>query len=187
MSRTVPAADFPVAAAEHLSPGTRAWRRFRRHRRGYRSLLIFAVLFGLSLFAELLSNDKPLLVHYQGGWYVPFLVSYPETTFDGDFETEADYNDPYVQQLLGGNGGWVLYAPNRHSFNSINYYAERPNPAPPSRTNLLGTDDRGRDGETPAPHDEAQQAEHVQRGQVDDRLVQAVGTEGGEHEDAAVE
>jgi microcin C transport system permease protein len=145
MSNTLLAADSPVAAAEHLSPGARAWRRFRRHRRGYRSLLIFAVLFGLSLFAELLSNDKPLLVHYQGGWYVPFLVSYPETTFDGDFETEADYNDPYVQQLFGGNGGWVLYAPNRHSFNSINYYAERPNPAPPSRTNLLGTDDRGRD------------------------------------------
>ncbi len=134
-----------VAAAEHLSPGARAWRRFRRHRRGYRSLLIFSVLFGVSLFAELLSNDKPLLVYHQGGWYAPFLVSYPETTFGGDFETEADYNDPYVQQLLSGDGGWVLYASNRHSFNSINYYAERPNPAPPSRTNWLGTDDRGRD------------------------------------------
>ena len=145
MSHSVPAADVPVATAGRLSPGARAWRRFRRHRRGYRSLLIFAVLFGLSLFAELLSNDKPLLVRYQGGWYVPFLVSYPETTFGGDFETEADYNDPYVQRLLGGNGGWVLYAPNRHSFNSINYYAERPNPAPPSRTNWFGTDDRGRD------------------------------------------
>ena len=145
MSRADPAGDLPIAAAERLSPGARAWHRFRRHRRGYRSLLIFGVLFGLSLFAELLSNDKPLLVYHHGGWYAPFLVSHPETTFGGDFGTEADYNDPDVQRLLAGDGSWVLYAPNRHSFNSINYYAERPNPAPPSRTNWLGTDDRGRD------------------------------------------
>lgn len=145
MSGTVPVVEPAGAPAEHLSPGARAWRRFRRQRRGYRSLVIFALLFGLSLFAELLSNDKPLLVHHQGNWYAPFLVAYPETAFGGDFDTEADYNDPYVQQLLSRPGSRVLYAPNRHSFNSINYYAERPNPAPPSRANWLGTDDRGRD------------------------------------------
>jgi microcin C transport system permease protein len=145
MSGTAPLVEPASAPAEHLSPGARAWRRFRRQRRGYRSLVIFALIFGLSLFAELLSNDKPLLVYHQGGWYAPFLAVYPETAFGGDFDTEADYNDPYVQQLLSRPGGWVLYAPNRHSFNSINYYAERPNPAPPSRVNWLGTDDRGRD------------------------------------------
>jgi microcin C transport system permease protein len=133
------------AGTNHLSPGQRAWRRFRRNRRGYVSLWIFGILFGLSLFAEILSNDKPLVVHYQGGYYFPFLKVYPESVFGGDFGTEADYNDPYVQGLLVRDDNWVIFAPNRHSYNSINYYAERPNPAPPSPGNLLGTDDRGRD------------------------------------------
>ncbi len=135
----------PVPDRAHLSPGQRAWRRFRVNRRGRISLWIFAALFGVSLFAEVLSNDKPLFVHYQDGYYFPFLKVYPESAFGGDFETEADYNDPYIQELLSREGGWVLYAPNRHSFNSINYYSERPNPAAPSAENLLGTDDRGRD------------------------------------------
>jgi microcin C transport system permease protein len=138
-------ADTPPVPRDHRSPGQRAWRRFRAHRRGYLSLWVFGVLFALSLFAEALSNDKPLLVRYQGGYAVPFLKVYPETAFGGDFETEADYNDPDVQALLARAGNWVIYAPNRHSFNSINYYADRPNPAPPSRGNWLGTDDRGRD------------------------------------------
>lgn len=136
----------PAAAVKnHLSPGQRAWRRFRANRRGAISLWVFAVLFVVSMFAEALSNDKPLIVHYQGGYYFPILKVYPETTFGGDFETEADYNDPYLQALMGQGGNWVLYAPNRHSFNSINYYSDRPNPAAPSVENLLGTDDRGRD------------------------------------------
>jgi len=99
----------------------------------------------MSLFAEVLSNDRPLLVHYQDGYYVPFLKAYPETTFGGDFGTEADYNDPFVQELLSRDGNWVLYAPNRYSFGSINYFSNQPNPAPPGSVNLLGTDDRGRD------------------------------------------
>lgn len=133
------------APAEHLSPGARAWRRFRGHRRGYRSLVIFAVLFVLSLFAELLSNDRPLLLYHDGSWYAPFLAAVPERALGGDFDSAADFSDPYVQQLLARPGSWALYAPNRHSFDSINYFAERPNPAPPSRANWLGTDDRGRD------------------------------------------
>ncbi len=136
-----PATDTAI----HLSPGRRAWRRFRASRRGIVSLWIFTILFGLSLFAELLSNDKPLVVYYQGGFYFPFVKAYPESTFGGDFETVADYNDPYIQGLLSDGSNWVLYAPNRHSFNSINYFSERPNPAAPSADNLLGTDDRGRD------------------------------------------
>ncbi len=131
--------------ARPLSPGQRRWRRFRANRRGYASLWIFGVLFVLSLFAAVLSNDKPLLVYYQGHYYFPVVATYPETTFGGDFATEADYNDPYVEQLLRSDTNWVWYAPNRHRYDSINYFADRPNPAPPSRQNYLGTDDRGRD------------------------------------------
>jgi len=135
----------PAVRVSNMSPGERAWRRFRANRRGYVSLWIFSILFLLSLFAEVLSNDKPLIVHYQGGYYFPFLKVYPESLFGGDFDTEADYNDPYVEQLLRHDDNWVLYAPNRRSFNSINYFSAHPNPAPPSRENYLGTDDRGRD------------------------------------------
>ena len=137
---------MPAAAhAPPLSPAQRRWRRFKTNRRGYASLWIFGVLFVLSLFAAVLSNDKPLLVYYQGQYYFPVAAAYPETAFGGDFATEADYNDPYVEQLLRSEANWVVYAPNRHRYDSINYFADRPNPAPPSHQNYLGTDDRGRD------------------------------------------
>ena len=132
-------------SGNHLSPGQRRWRRFRENRRGYVSLWVFGILFILSLFAEVLSNDKPLLVHYHGQYYLPVFVSYPETTFGGDFATETDYNDPYMEDLLSAGKNWVWYAPNRYRYDSINYFAEKPNPAAPSGENLLGTDDRGRD------------------------------------------
>ena len=138
-------ASAPTVNGGLNSPGARAWRRFKTNRRGYVSLWLFVVLFVLSLCAELLSNDRPIVVHYHGGWYFPMLKAYPETAFGGELATEADYNDPYVRELLSQDGNWALYAPNPHSFNSINYYAEAPNPAPPSGANLLGTDDRGRD------------------------------------------
>jgi microcin C transport system permease protein len=128
-----------------LSPTQRRWRRFRANRRGYLSLWIFALLFGLSLGAELLSNDKPLVAYSEGAFYFPVLKSYPETAFGGDFETEADYTDPYVQALLARGSNWALYAPNPYSNGTIAYYDGQPNPAPPSRRNLLGTDDAGRD------------------------------------------
>jgi len=128
-----------------LSPWQRAWLRFKSNRRGYWSLWIFSVLFVLSLGAEVLSNDKPLVVHYQGQIYFPILKAYPETLFGGDFETEADYNDPYVVEKITRGNNWALFPLNRYSFNSINYFADSPNPASPSRQNLFGTDDRGRD------------------------------------------
>ncbi|QEP42450.1 ABC transporter permease [Ectothiorhodospiraceae bacterium BW-2] len=129
-----------------LSAGQRAWLRFKRNRRGYISLWLFALLFGLSLFAELLSNDKPLLIHYQQQLYFPLWVSYPETTFGGEFATEADYLDPYVIELIQTNpDNWILYPLNRYSYDTINYQSELANPAPPSADNWLGTDDRGRD------------------------------------------
>jgi microcin C transport system permease protein len=119
--------------------------RFRANRRGYYSLWIFLVLFVVSLGAEFLSNDRPIVVQYQGEYFFPLVVAYPETVFGGDFETEADYTDPYVQDLLTRDSNWALYPPNPYSYNTINYYTDYPNPAPPSAENLLGTDDRGRD------------------------------------------
>ncbi len=123
----------------------RRWRAFKKNKRGYYALIIFLLLFGTSLFAEVLSNDKPLIVEYQGQLYFPLLKSYPETTFGGDFETETDYRDPYILKRLTSDGNWVVFPPNPHSYNSINLSLDQPVPSPPSRDNLLGTDDRGRD------------------------------------------
>ena len=127
------------------SPLTRRrWRNFRANRRGYVSLWIFLALFALSLCAELLANEKPLLISYNGGTYVPVLVSYPETTFGGDFPTEADYTDPFVQELIAEKG-WILWPPVRFSYDTIIRDLGRPAPAPPSARNWLGTDDQARD------------------------------------------
>ena len=131
--------------AASASPAARAWQRFRRHRRGYISLWIFGVLFGISLFAGVLSNDRPLLASYQGQWYTPLWHDYPETTFGGDFLAPTEWHDPFIQRQFAQDGNWALWPLNRYSFNTLNYYAELPNPAPPSAQNLLGTDDRGRD------------------------------------------
>lgn len=142
MSSPAPASQ-PVAAG--LSPGARAWRRFRVNRRGWWSLWIFGVLFGLSLGAELLSNDRPLLVHYAGAYYYPLLKAYPETTFGGDFDTEADYHDPYLRARLNAGDNWLLDPPNPYRYDTIRLDGLVANPAAPSATHLLGTDDRGRD------------------------------------------
>ena len=122
----------------------RRWAQFRANRRGWWSLWIFLMLFILSLFAEFLANERPLLVHYDGGWYVPVLVSYPETTFGGDFPTEAEYRDPHVAELINADG-WMLWPPIRYHYRTINFESEAAAPAPPSTANWLGTDDQGRD------------------------------------------
>jgi microcin C transport system permease protein len=127
------------------SPARRAWRRFRSNRLGYASLLLFAFLFGISLLAEVLSNDKPLAVRYEGHWYFPLVQTLPETTFGGDFETPTDYLDPLIQENLAKPGNFALFPPNRYHHSTINYFASAPSPAPPDAENLLGTDDRGRD------------------------------------------
>ena len=128
-----------------LSPGQRSWLRFKSNRRGYVSLWIFSILFILCFFAEVLSNDKPLIVSYEGEYYFPVLKAYPETMFGGDFETEADYTDDFVRRQLTSKGNWMLEPIIPYSYNTINFVSDLPNPAPPSNQNLLGTDDRGRD------------------------------------------
>jgi len=129
----------------YITPGQRSWLRFKANRRGYVSLWLFSVLFILSLFSEVLFNNKPLLVSYQDELYFPFMVSYPETTFGGDFETEADYSDDYVRQRITQDGNWAIDPPVRFSYDTINFISDAANPAAPSGQNLLGTDDRGRD------------------------------------------
>ena len=113
------------------SPGQRAWRRFKNNKRGYYSLWLFSIIFVLSLMAEVLSNDKPIMVSYQSNWYFPIVKSYPETAFGGDFYTEADYHDNYIRDKLTSNGNWMLEPINPYSYDTINYDADNPNPAAP--------------------------------------------------------
>ncbi|MEO8122244.1 MAG: ABC transporter permease, partial [Rhodoferax sp.] len=127
------------------SPGRRAWMRFKRNRLGYWSLLAFCTLVTLSLFAELISNDRPLVVRYQGTTYFPMLKDYSEKTFGGDFDTAADYLDPYIRERLSRDDNWALFALNPYGPKTLNYFAKEPNPSGPSRDNWFGTDDRGRD------------------------------------------
>ncbi len=156
-----------------LSPlNQRRWRNFKSNRRAYWSLIVFAVLYGLSLGAELLANDRPLLVQYRGEWHVPFLKFYPETAFGGDFRTEAKYQDVEVRCLIMAGGaeacwddpeavlaeattagtvngeaveqGYILWAPIPYSYNTINNIG-RAAPSPPDADHWLGTDDTARD------------------------------------------
>ncbi|HXW28045.1 MAG TPA: ABC transporter permease [Xanthobacteraceae bacterium] len=159
----------PRPSGLKLSPlNARRWRNFRANPRGYWSFILFMLLFVVSLFAEFIANDKPFFIEYQGRYYFPALVSYPETTFGGEFETAADYRDPYVQKLIADKGGFMLWPPIRYSYDTHNL--DLPTPAPSKPTwlltdaqcqpvaerkglrgcaglewNWLGTDDQGRD------------------------------------------
>ncbi|MGC9311481.1 MAG: ABC transporter permease [Sediminispirochaetaceae bacterium] len=118
--------------------------RFKRHKRGYISFWIFIVIFGLSLFAEVIANDQPLLIRYEGRLFFPLFREYSETAFGGEFEMAADYRDPYVTDLINEKG-WILWPPIPYSYDTINYDLPSPAPSPPTEENILGTDDKGRD------------------------------------------
>ncbi|MDI1261404.1 ABC transporter permease [Aquabacterium sp.] len=134
------------ASPVSLSPSRRAWLRFKQQRLGYWSFLIFAALLVMCLFADLLSNDKPLVARYNGQWYVPIVHNVPETEFGGDFETPTDFLDPFIAaQFKKTPDNFAIYPINRYHHSTINYFAKSPNPSEPSSDNWLGTDDRGRD------------------------------------------
>ena len=128
-----------------LSPiNQERWHRFRLNRRGYWSLWLFLGLFGISLLADFMANEKPILIHYQDEFYVPLWNDYAETTFGGDFAVSVDYRDPYIADQIRAEG-WMLWPPIRYNYRTINYDLPSPAPSPPTAQNWLGTDDQGRD------------------------------------------
>jgi microcin C transport system permease protein len=152
-----------------LSPiNQRRWQNFKANRRGYLSLWVFLVLFITSLFAEFIANDKPFLIRHDGHYYFPVFTTYPETAFGGEFETAADYRDPFLTKLIDEKGGYMLWPPIRYSYNTHNLDLPTPAPSPPTWSlteeqckavvekkgvkrcqdleyNWLGTDDQGFD------------------------------------------
>lgn len=128
-----------------FSPVNRArWFRFKANRRAWWSLWIFTIVFALSLVSELVANEEPLLIWYEGKPYFPLVQDYTELDFGGDFDLMADYRDPYLQELIESNG-WILWPPIPYAYNTINYDLPSPAPSPPTTENWLGTDDKGRD------------------------------------------
>lgn len=119
-------------------------KRFTQNRRAFISLIIFLSLFGISLFSELIANDRPVLIRFKGSFFFPQLQSYSELDFGGEFDLEADYRDPYIVDLIEADG-WMLRPLIPFSYRSINYDLSGPAPTKPDRVNWLGTDDRGRD------------------------------------------
>ncbi|WP_027797801.1 ABC transporter permease [Paraburkholderia acidipaludis] len=134
-----------AAPAAPVSPWRRTWLRFKAQRLGYWSLIIFSGLFVISLLGEVLANDRPLVVRYDGHYYFPIVKEYPETLFGGDFPAKTNYLDPYIRGRLSSGSNFAIYPPNHFHYDTIDYFATRPFPAPPSANNWLGTDQFGRD------------------------------------------
>lgn len=122
----------------------RRLHQFKANRRGYLSLWIFCSVFLLTLFAEWIANDKPLVIYYNQQFYFPIVKAYPETTWGGTFETETNYHDPYAKELINSKG-WMIFPPIPYSFDTVNYNIPTPAPSAPTKDNWLGTDDQGRD------------------------------------------
>ena len=138
-------AAYPRFLGKRISPlNARRLQNFKTNKRGFWSLWIFLALFFISLFAEFIANDKPFLVWYDGDAYMPVFNEYAETTFGGEFQTEADYRDPFVRDLINEKG-WMLWPPIRFSYDTVNLNLPGPAPYKPTAENWLGTDDQGRD------------------------------------------
>jgi microcin C transport system permease protein len=135
----------PRAARASRSPNQRAWARFRRNRLGYASLLVFVAMLLIGTFAELVSNDRPLVARYQGEWFLPILKNHPETRFGGDFATPTEWRDPLIRGEFAKTGNWALYTFNEFGANSLDYYARAADPVAPGGGHWLGTDAAGRD------------------------------------------
>ncbi len=128
-----------------ISPlNIRRLNNFKSNKRGWYSFWIFIFLFFISIFADFIANDKPLVIKFENDYFFPIFIEYPETIFGGDFETEADYRDPYVKKLIEDKG-WIIMPVIPYSYNTIIRDLEVPAPAPPSKKNWLGTDDQARD------------------------------------------
>jgi len=135
-----------MSASRHLSRlNRRRLAIFRSNRRGWWSLWLFVGIIAIALPAEFVANDRPLLISSARGWSMPVLATYAETDFGGEFETEADYRDPWFAALIETQGGWMLWPPIRYGPRTVNFDLRRPAPAPPSWDNWLGTDDQARD------------------------------------------
>ncbi len=138
--------ETPPETDATISPSRRIWLRFKSNRLGYWSLIIFLFLYGISLCGELISNDRPLVVHYEQQWYFPLFKDYPETVFGGDLPIKTDFNDPVIKQNLNRPGVFVIAPLNLYYYNTLNYFSSgHHNPGPPSRENWLGTDISGYD------------------------------------------
>ena len=134
-----------VATARPMSPNQRAWARFTRNRLGYFSLWIFGAMLLISTLAELIANDRPLLVRYEGAWYSPIVNNPPEKFFGGDFLTPTDWHDPFIRRIMEKPGNFALFTPIAHSAGSLDYFSKEAEPAPPGGGHWLGTDESGRD------------------------------------------
>lgn len=119
-------------------------QKFKNNKLGFGCLIIFSIIFILSLSAEFIANEKPLIINYEQTLYFPVFKKYPETTFGGVFETEADYKDPVVQQLIDDKG-WSIWPLIKYGYQTPNFELTEPVPSPPTSQNWLGTDDQGRD------------------------------------------
>jgi len=142
---TVGLAEPAPRAAGGRAPWQRAWGRFKRNRVGYLSLWVFGILLTTATLSPLISNERPLIAHYNGRTYFPILDNRPETEFGGDFKTPVDWFDPFIREQFRKDGNWLVFTLIRYSANSINYESMAANPAPPSKANWLGTDPHGRD------------------------------------------
>jgi microcin C transport system permease protein len=120
------------------------FNKFKKEKKGYYASILFIIIFTLSLFAEFLANNKPLILYYKGHFLFPIVQTVREVDLGGDFITRADFNDPYVQQLVKANG-WMVMPPIKFNYSSANYFLTQPAPSPPDKVNFLGTDDQGRD------------------------------------------